>query len=285
ARSQERRREGQRGRAGLEAITGGPEPAQCRMGQPAGGGSARLEGHERDLRAGRVRRLAQGRGAYEGRELGRAPAPGFRRDRPGRHAPGDDLRGSGGCGTGLHGQLRHRHGGRGTLPDSNLLPGHLPALPPGGTDVSWIPGPRAGRLLGLRPPPALGLIAPGRLPDAVGTGYNRAMAMDAYELTLAAPGRNALGAAVMEDIRSRLHAAAGRPVLLAGSGGAFSAGLNLKEVAALDRDGMARFLDLLETLIEELYCYPGPVVAAITGHAIAGGCVLALCCDHRVIVD
>ncbi|MFN8544697.1 MAG: enoyl-CoA hydratase/isomerase family protein [Candidatus Binatia bacterium] len=111
------------------------------------------------------------------------------------------------------------------------------------------------------------------------------MASDVYELTLAGPARNALGTAFMEDIRTRLRAAAGRPVLLAGSNGAFSAGLNLKEVAALDRSGMARFLDLLEALVEEVYCYPGPLVAAVNGHAIAGGCVLALCCDHRVMAD
>src|SRR5262249_8173989 len=46
---------------------------------------------------------------------------------------------------------------------------------------------------------------------------------------------------------------------------------------------MARFLDLLEDLVATLFAYPGPTVAAVNGHAIAGGCVLALCCDHRVI--
>jgi enoyl-CoA hydratase/carnithine racemase len=111
------------------------------------------------------------------------------------------------------------------------------------------------------------------------------MAIDVYELTLAAPARNALSTAHMEDIRARLGKAAGRPVLLSGSDGALSAGLHLKEVASLDRGGMERFLVLLETLAEELYCYPGPVAVAVNGHAIAGGCILALCCDHRVAVD
>jgi enoyl-CoA hydratase/carnithine racemase len=45
---------------------------------------------------------------------------------------------------------------------------------------------------------------------------------------------------------------------------------------------MRRFLDLLEELVLELYTYPGPSVALINGHAIAGGCVLALCCDYRI---
>ena len=105
------------------------------------------------------------------------------------------------------------------------------------------------------------------------------------DLVLNAPARNALGTALMEDIRAQLRAADGRPVLLTGTDGAFSAGLNLKEVVALERDGMERFLLLLEATMTELYCYPGPVVAAIGGHAIAGGCVLALCCDHRVALD
>ena len=102
------------------------------------------------------------------------------------------------------------------------------------------------------------------------------------EITIAGPGRNALGTGVMEGLLAQLERAGREPVLLTGAGGAFSAGLDLKEVAALDRPGMERFLTLLERLIERLYCHPGPTVACLEGHAIAGGCVLTLCCDHRV---
>jgi enoyl-CoA hydratase/carnithine racemase len=102
------------------------------------------------------------------------------------------------------------------------------------------------------------------------------------EIQLHGPGKNALGTTLMEATRDRLRAAAGAPVLLTGGGDAFSAGLDLKEVVGLDAPGMTRFLELLEDLVATLFAYPGPTVAAVNGHAIAGGCVLALCCDHRI---
>ena len=108
------------------------------------------------------------------------------------------------------------------------------------------------------------------------------MTAPVVEITLSGPGRNALGSEVMQGLLAQLERAGREPVLLGGAGGTFSAGLDLKEVAALDRPGMERFLDLLEQLVERLYLHPGPTVACVDGHAIAGGCVLALCCDHRV---
>ena len=110
-------------------------------------------------------------------------------------------------------------------------------------------------------------------------------APDPIDIILRAPGRNAMSTALMTDLRAQLRAAAGRPVLLTGGDGAFCAGLNLKEVASLDVDGMRRFLELLEATVEDLFCYPGPLVVAVNGHAIAGGCVLTLCGDHRVMHD
>lgn len=102
------------------------------------------------------------------------------------------------------------------------------------------------------------------------------------ELQLSGAGRNALGTEVMNDCLRKLGDAAGRPLLLTGAGPAFSAGLNLKEVATLDRAGAVRFLEVLDRLVNALYTYPGPTVAWVNGHAIAGGCVLALACDYRV---
>ena len=102
------------------------------------------------------------------------------------------------------------------------------------------------------------------------------------EIVLSGPGKNALGTSLMSKLRAELKQARPSPVLLRGDGGCFSSGLDLKEVAGLAPAQMRNFLTLLEDLTRELYEYPGPAVAFVNGHAIAGGCVLALCCDHRV---
>jgi enoyl-CoA hydratase len=106
-----------------------------------------------------------------------------------------------------------------------------------------------------------------------------------YTLTLDGPGKNALSTALMQSVVARLREADGAPVLVTGAGDAFSAGLDLKEVAALDHAGAERFLGLLERMTEALFTYPGPMVACVNGHAIAGGCVVALAADYRVVAD
>ena len=102
------------------------------------------------------------------------------------------------------------------------------------------------------------------------------------EIRMQGPGKNSIGVAMLDFLAERLREAGGRPVLLTGTGDAFSAGLNLKELVRLDAGGMESFLRRLEAVVAALYSYPGPTVALVNGHAIAGGCVLALCCDHRV---
>jgi enoyl-CoA hydratase len=104
-------------------------------------------------------------------------------------------------------------------------------------------------------------------------------------LTMRAPGKNALGTELMRWLTDKLDAAGGEPVLLTGDGDAFSAGLNLKEVASLDQAGISRFLEVLERMVTALFEYPAPTVAWVNGHAIAGGCVVALACDHRLMTS
>src|SRR5258706_14578294 len=101
-------------------------------------------------------------------------------------------------------------------------------------------------------------------------------------ITLEAPGKNAISSELMRRVIGELAAAKDEPVLLTGAGDVFSAGLNLKEVVSLDGSVMKTFLGLLDDLVSALFEYPGPLVALVNGHAIAGGCVLALTADWRV---
>jgi enoyl-CoA hydratase len=104
-------------------------------------------------------------------------------------------------------------------------------------------------------------------------------------LTLDAPGKNALSTGMMESVLEQLTLARGEPVMFVGANDAFSAGLNLKELATLEGDSLFKFLLLLEQFMSGIYLYPGPTVACVNGHAIAGGAVITVCCDYRVIID
>lgn len=106
-----------------------------------------------------------------------------------------------------------------------------------------------------------------------------------YDIRMSHPRKNALGTALMDWLECRLEAAHGEPLLLTGSGDAFSAGLDLEELAALEAGSMAPFLRRIDRLAVRFFEYPAPTVASINGHAIAGGCVLAQCCDYRVARD
>lgn len=72
-------------------------------------------------------------------------------------------------------------------------------------------------------------------------------------------------------------------VVLTGNDKFFSIGFDLPELVRLDREGMLTFYQAMNRVSIELYTFPRPTVAAIGGHATAGGCILALCCDYRHI--
>jgi enoyl-CoA hydratase len=86
------------------------------------------------------------------------------------------------------------------------------------------------------------------------------------------------GSAVVAELRTAEPGA----VVLVGREGFFSAGVDLKAVPKLDRDGQRAMVDGINRLFLAWYSFPRPVVCAVNGHAIAGGLILALCGDHRV---
>jgi enoyl-CoA hydratase len=73
-----------------------------------------------------------------------------------------------------------------------------------------------------------------------------------------------------------------RALVITGTGRFFSGGLDLKEVPGYSQAEQRELLGALNRLLAKLYAHPAPVVAAINGHAVAGGFILALAADYRI---
>lgn len=86
--------------------------------------------------------------------------------------------------------------------------------------------------------------------------------------------------AITETMNGLSDAAA---VVLTGFDGIFSAGVDLRRIVAGGPPYIKEFLPALSEALVAVYNLPRPVVAAVNGHAIAGGCVLAAACDVRLM--
>jgi enoyl-CoA hydratase len=108
-------------------------------------------------------------------------------------------------------------------------------------------------------------------------------------VTLANPPINAMDAALLEKLANLFEGLAAdravRAAVIAADGPAFSAGLDLRTTPGLDRLGQRRLVDALNDGFGTLYAWPKPLVAAVNGHAIAGGLILALCADWRIVAN
>jgi enoyl-CoA hydratase len=104
-------------------------------------------------------------------------------------------------------------------------------------------------------------------------------------LTADRPPANAMDVELLDELVAAVEALADEPpaaLVLAGRPGFFSAGLDLKAVPGYGPPEQRRLVDGINRMAIGVYGLPCPVVCAITGHAIAGGFVLAVCGDHRV---
>ena len=108
------------------------------------------------------------------------------------------------------------------------------------------------------------------------------------ELRLAHPPANAL---TPEVVRALLDAVTGAQaegagaLVLSGKPGMFSAGLDVPHLLTLDRDGINSMWSDFYALMRALASAPIPIAAAVTGHSPAGGAVLAMWCDRRVMAE
>lgn len=73
--------------------------------------------------------------------------------------------------------------------------------------------------------------------------------------------------------------------VLTASGNIFCAGLDLVELYDYDETTMDEFWQDFGLLMKDMVGFPKPLIAAVNGHAPAGGCVLAMCCDYRFMAE
>lgn len=106
-----------------------------------------------------------------------------------------------------------------------------------------------------------------------------------HTIVLEGRGPNTMSVAMLEDVVRKLDAAGEEPVLLTGAGTAFSSGLDLDALSRADVSEVGALLDAMERATRRLFLHPAPIVAAVNGHAIAGGCLVVQCCDVRITVD
>jgi 3,2-trans-enoyl-CoA isomerase len=99
---------------------------------------------------------------------------------------------------------------------------------------------------------------------------------------------NALNQAVVDQLRKVLKDYESDPeitaIILTGTGSFFSFGFDVPEFFSASKKQFIEYLMSFTDLYKYIFQYPKPVIAALNGHTIAGGCMLALACDYRVMV-
>ena len=99
---------------------------------------------------------------------------------------------------------------------------------------------------------------------------------------------NAMNLELLEAIIAEFNELADhevRAVVLTSGGPIFSAGVDLPRIASGGRAYLEAFLPALSRFVEVMLRFPKPVVAAVGGHAIAGGCIAALASDYRIMAQ
>ncbi|MBK1440581.1 enoyl-CoA hydratase/isomerase family protein [Parapedobacter sp. ISTM3] len=100
---------------------------------------------------------------------------------------------------------------------------------------------------------------------------------------------NAINQQMLEELKETIVTAQVDPaiegLILHGKSGFFSAGLDLIALYAYNEEEVRRFWHTFMDFVRTFVAFDKPAVAAISGHSPAGGCVLAICCDYRVMAD
>ncbi len=86
-------------------------------------------------------------------------------------------------------------------------------------------------------------------------------------------------------VLATLESSSAAAIVLIGQGQIFSAGVDLRRILDGGPAYVHAFMPSLGKAFETLFAFPKPVVAAVNGHAIAGGCILACAADHRIMAN
>ena len=95
---------------------------------------------------------------------------------------------------------------------------------------------------------------------------------------------NAMSMEFCEALTARFaEISSARAVVMTATGRTFSAGVDLVRLLEGGAPYVRKFLPVLSEMFATVFSHPAPVVAAINGHAVAGGCILALTADYRIL--
>jgi enoyl-CoA hydratase len=97
---------------------------------------------------------------------------------------------------------------------------------------------------------------------------------------------NAMDLEFCRGLTAQVHACRQAPagaLVITGEGRMFSAGVDLPRLVAGGAAYAHEFVPAMNHAFETLFAFPKPLVVAVNGHAIAGGCVMACCADYRVM--
>ncbi len=126
-------------------------------------------------------------------------------------------------------------------------------------------------------------------PAAAGEFVRLEVADGVGTIRLDRPKMNALNAQMQEEIRAAAAQATARDdvssVVIYGGERVFAAGADVKEMADMSYTDMVKRSSGLTTAFGSVARIPKPVVAAVNGYALGGGCELALCADLRIAAE
>lgn len=108
-------------------------------------------------------------------------------------------------------------------------------------------------------------------------------------ITLNRPKVNALNNELVDKLREAFQQISStqnvHAIVLTGRESFFSFGFDVPGFMSYPKDEFQFYVENYNNLIKEVFISPKPVIAALNGHCVAGGCVLALACDYRIMIS